>query len=190
MKHLQATFFLALSMATANAAAITYHVDRIIQSSTITGVIETNGDTGSDFDIAVDILSWSLALTVNDATTGDLVFTDTIDSTSGGTMLVGGNAVSADATRLMYDFTIEAGNFLLFRNSSLNFWCLETRNCSTGPDLSEQIGHIVSGNDQIFAFEDRTGQVVTFAAVIPVPAAIWLFGSGLLGLLGLARLRR
>ena len=29
-----------------------------------------------------------------------------------------------------------------------------------------------------------------FQAVVPVPAAIWLFGSGLLGLLGLARRKR
>ena len=44
------------------------------------------------------------------------------------------------------------------------------------------------GNQQIF---DQTNQINSWAVhagnVVPVPAAVWLFGSGLLGLLGLAR---
>jgi len=39
--------------------------------------------------------------------------------------------------------------------------------------------------DRMFAFAVRSGQVAT----VPVPAAGWLFGSGLLGLIGVARRR-
>lgn len=36
----------------------------------------------------------------------------------------------------------------------------------------------------------REGTITTPATVVPVPAAVWLFGSGLLGLVGVARRRR
>ena len=35
--------------------------------------------------------------------------------------------------------------------------------------------------------EERTWATFTPAAAVPVPAAVWLFGSGLLGLIGIAR---
>lgn len=41
-----------------------------------------------------------------------------------------------------------------------------------------------------YAWAVRSGDVGTTAPVVPVPAAVWLFGSGLLGLLGLSRKRR
>ncbi len=41
------------------------------------------------------------------------------------------------------------------------------------------IQHPGSGNDALWS--------ITQASVVPVPAAVWLFGSGLLGLIGLAR---
>jgi len=41
-------------------------------------------------------------------------------------------------------------------------------------------------SDAIFAWAVRSGDV----GAVPVPAAVWLFGSGLMGLLGLARRKR
>ena len=43
------------------------------------------------------------------------------------------------------------------------------------------------GSNLIAGFVDTFGEAT---AVIPVPAAVWLFGSGLLGLVGVARRRR
>ena len=37
---------------------------------------------------------------------------------------------------------------------------------------------------------DFTSITASNASVIPVPAAVWLFGSGLLGLVGVARRRK
>ncbi|WP_424206600.1 CHRD domain-containing protein [Sulfuricaulis sp.] len=34
------------------------------------------------------------------------------------------------------------------------------------------------------------GEIRGFLAPVPIPAAAWLFGSGLLGLMGIARQRR
>ena len=41
----------------------------------------------------------------------------------------------------------------------------------------------ISGNQQL-------SHALLYAQVVPVPAAVWLFGSGLLGLVGVARRRR
>lgn len=41
-----------------------------------------------------------------------------------------------------------------------------------------------------FYFDDATLNAVEDHAVVPVPAAAWLFGSGLLGLVGVARRKR
>jgi len=48
---------------------------------------------------------------------------------------------------------------------------------------------IIAGNSYNISFGDVTGQVlgVDLAPVVPVPAAVWLFGSGLIGLVGIAR---
>ena len=43
-----------------------------------------------------------------------------------------------------------------------------------------------AGNTQFLAL----GKLTTSMAVVPVPAAVWLFGSGLLGLIGIARRKR
>jgi len=58
------------------------------------------------------------------------------------------------------------------------------------PELSAVDGGFIyieqadaSGNTQFLAL----GQLTATTAVVPVPAAVWLFGSGLLGLIGIAR---
>ena len=49
---------------------------------------------------------------------------------------------------------------------------------------------IVEGNWYSISFGDVTGQIQGVdLAPVPVPAAVWLFGSGLLGLAGVARRR-
>jgi hypothetical protein len=52
-------------------------------------------------------------------------------------------------------------------------------------DRGSQGINLVGNN--LFAWAVRSGDV---PAVVPVPAAVWLFGSGLMGLLGLARRKR
>ena len=37
---------------------------------------------------------------------------------------------------------------------------------------------------------DAVGAISSAAPVIPIPAAVWLFGSGLLGLIGIARRKK
>ena len=51
---------------------------------------------------------------------------------------------------------------------------------------TSQIEFRAAGNTLDDNFYIRTAD----AAVIPVPAAVWLFGSGLLGLIGIARRKK
>ena len=57
-----------------------------------------------------------------------------------------------------------------------------------GDNLSFGFGATATGNNGSGVFYDN----LSFAQVapVPVPAAVWLFGSGLLGLLGVARRRK
>jgi hypothetical protein len=59
-----------------------------------------------------------------------------------------------------------------------------------GMDGGGQNGHNKTLNYYAWAVHSGTVGAAVGAAVVPVPAAVWLFGSGLLGLVGLGRRRR
>ena len=188
MKRFLATVFLAMIAATANGAII-YNVDRVIGDGTVTGTITTDGTMGVLG--AGNILDWSITLTAPNINSG---VPDTITSAFGDTFLRG-SPVTAEGLHLWYDFGVDSGlsgDYFYLAGNSNNFWCLETSVC-IGDDLTlvEQMGRN-DGGGSVAQFVQYTAQdKIAFATtVIPVPAAVWLFGSGLLGLFGLARIRR
>jgi len=86
---------------------------------------------------------------------------------------------------------ISAGSPGLFTNVQSHFYWSGT---GFDPNLGDawlfHFGNGVQGTNpkffNVFAWAVRPGDV----SVVPVPAALWLFGSGLLGLLGLVRRKR
>ncbi len=65
-------------------------------------------------------------------------------------------------------------------------WCPQRPNPDNAWGLYFVDGSLTTGNEYLndnFAWAVHNGDV----AAIPVPAAVWLFGSGLLGLIGVAR---
>jgi len=52
---------------------------------------------------------------------------------------------------------------------------------------SAQNGFADASNTLTMQFVDDTGLVAASVSAVPVPAAVWLFGSGLIGLVGIAR---
>ena len=198
MRCFLAATILTLSAATANAAAITYDVNRAIGAGSVTGFITTDGTLGDLF--AGNISDWSLTLTAPDPNNAGSVISDTISKSGSDSIFIvaplGNTPVTATTTQLLYDFTpSEDTTYMLFfgtTSPNLN-WCLETINCnSDGAGSMEYISYIdTSGNKVLLSSVNHTGEI-TFAntAAIPVPAAVWLFGSGLIGLAGFTRRKK
>jgi hypothetical protein len=198
MKCLLATVFLTLCAATANASII-YDINRTIGEGTVTGSIQTDGTLGVLREGNIE--NWSITLFAPNLNAGNPY---TFDITSGDTFLrpkgsTSTTPVSATSTELLYDFST-SGYFMLMSNTvsvsgttTAYFWCLETSGCSGGPDLSEHIGHTIIGGsvaDQWVQYTDTDTVVFATVTAVPVPAAAWLFASGLLGLVGFARRKR
>lgn len=73
-------------------------------------------------------------------------------------------------------FTVEfSGGSLEFSGGTIDYSLLRNFQSSTIMNLATPDGIVVMDTD------------VLFASVVPVPAAVWLFGSGLIGLVGVAR---
>lgn len=119
----------------------------------------------------------------------DLSFTLTSDTSGSGTLSVdGGAALSASFTNLSIVYTFGG---LADWNADLTY---------TGGSLVGGLsgGHVEGGFNGITGMfttmQSLLGQtfsatngIAKVGAVVPVPAAVWLFGSGLLGLAGIAR---
>ncbi|MDX2486567.1 MAG: VPLPA-CTERM sorting domain-containing protein [Gammaproteobacteria bacterium] len=177
-----ACLLILLTSTTANAATV-YNVDRTIGNGTVTGFIETDGTIG--VLASANITDWVLTLTAPNLIGGS---PDIIDFATNSASVVVGSALSASSTALTFDFTI-AGvqNALFLIGSSGNFYCIQAVDRYCDPTGSgEYIGRDATTNRWTeFASQN---QIIDIAvAAVPVPAAVWLFGSGLLGLVGIAR---
>jgi hypothetical protein len=184
---------LTWSVSTITNASIIYNVDRIIGDGAVTGFIETDGTLGVLG--SGNITDWTFTLTAPNLDGGS---PDVIDLASlNGETGIAGSAFTATSTQLLFDFSLSGGHYAFFLGSdaSSNFWCLETAggNC-TGNGIGEHMGWPAGevGSSQAAAQSVvYTGSVVIAEVQsVPVPAAVWLFGSGLLGLVGMARCKK
>lgn len=177
-KALFAALLLVFGTVAAEAAPITYNVNRAIGAGGVTGVVTTDGTIGT---LATgNILSWSLALAGNGASAS-------ISSTDANAFfLVRGSSLRATASQLLFDFGGPAGDlFVLQRDpfSGRTYWCEATSSgdCFQGSTVTPQF--IFDGTAITVA---RTGEQVI--AAVPTPAALALLGTALLGLGALRRL--
>ena len=175
---LSSLVLLGLSISAANAS-IVYNVDRTVGDGSVRGFIETDGTIGILNNN--NITDWELTLTV-------LGLSDTIELGPKSRHSLAGNATAATATQLWFDFDVKnSTNYLFFEGTNpANFWCLQTQNCVGPPSASETIS--VSNSRSQAA---RSGRIA-FAQIsaVPVPAAVWLFGTALIGLVGFSKRRK
>ena len=104
----------------------------------------------------------------------DFVFDPLVPNTSLWTFSFGGSS---------YSFTMSTISIISQTSSSISL---------EGTGIASITGFEDTGGDFALTL-NQSGQAFSFsssASVVPVPAAVWLFGSGLLGLVGIARRKR
>ena len=172
-------------VSTTSTASIVYGVDRTIGAGTITGTIETNGNLG--VLVNSDILNVDLTVSAPNlpGSPESLIWFTGIS----------GNAVTATDTQLLFDFSASGDNYFATQGpggtgTSSVFWHLETAGFSA-VGFGEHITYVdLVGNEvTIQSVTPTPSGSVVFAevATVPVPAAAWLFASGLLALAGVTR---
>lgn len=106
------------------------------------------------------------------------------------------NAIGAGSDE---DSAIEAADLAasLYKHEYSNWQVIESFNCWDSDMCSSSVNDggvmsvtfdVVAGTRYHFGF-DATASGYTQVSAVPVPAAAWLFGSGLVGLIGMARRR-
>jgi len=178
-RNLIAISILALLPALAHADSFTYNVNDSFANFNVTGIIMTDKDSGT--------------LATNDISMYDIFLSDgsrTLTLTQINSQdLVVGNALTATSAGLFFNFN--SGGLLAFETpfigSGTNYLCYQGRgggcddfnNAHESIDLGRdgQTGQQLSGNRQI----------ASSTAVTPEPESLVLFGTGILGLAGVAR---
>lgn len=195
-----ALFSLATSLA--HAAAV-QPLEGRLETSPGSGIFQAYYDPNLNVTWAADangnsILNWSTqqawaaGLTIGGVSGWRLPSADVngdgtvIDCTNGGIAGCADNELGF----LYWEEGITALSPAPFSNVGGTYWSATT---DTGSAIKAWAFHIDSGAQNTnfksgggFAWAVRSGDV----SAVPVPAAVWLFGSGLIGLLGVARRQR
>ncbi len=113
----------------------------------------------------------------------------TVTNVNGGALGPGNGYQSAPNEKLLlgtFSFTQVASNN--DGNPDLNFW-MDSGDFGIRIDEAGHSGLPAMGYDPLIynEFSEGYSQIIPEAAAVPVPAAVWLLGSGLIGLAGLRR---
>lgn len=166
---------LTLSTFAAQAAPITYVINRTIGPGSTVGTITTDGTVGTLS--TGNIVSWSLSIIDGDGTGAFLLNAATSQ------VLVQGSLLSATTSGLNFNFAGSNG-LILFQaptiGSGQNWWCMEgsSSNCS-GSGTGETVNRLGTATYLAIATAQAIG--VT-ANAVPEPASLALFGVAVAGL--------
>ncbi len=125
----------------------------------------------------------------NNATTDSGYAPTTTDGSDGGWRNVAGNPVSEMGHMYYVNLANQSGSGL---NNKGDFTNLQPYYYWSGTKLSSSFGwfFITADGRQEFSYSSRYNEFYAWAvrpgdvSAVPIPAAVWLFGSGLIGLIG------
>lgn len=175
-----ACLVLLLASIEANAA-IVYEINRTIENGTVTGFVETDATLGVLG--STNITDWALSLNAP-----NLIDGPTVEITAAtGFLQFKGTALSASATALTFDFSLPGNsNSIIFWSSGfVHAWGISE--CFSGTNLECILRDDTIANTEAVSIARTSAMDIGAASVVPVPAAVWFLGSGLLGLAGIAR---
>ena len=169
---------LVLAMCSLSAqASIVYTIDRTIGVGTVEGTITTDGTIG--VLSLVNILSYNVVVTHPNLSAGSPV---TLDSGTNNLTQIGGSALTATATDLLFNYGSGLYEYFYLYDGS-TFWCnvAATNGCGNS-NLSgaESVGFL-SSTSQGFEQVHR-GNVVIASTNVPEPASLALLSIAFVGL--------
>jgi len=174
----------------ASSWAITYDINRATATGggTVVGTIETDGMIG--VLSTGNIIDWDLV--IDDALGSPFNLLGPLSGNNSARDIIG-MSFSATATQLLWDPTINLAK-VLFQAPSIGsgqtFWCLQgaDNNAPCGAVVPVEAiripnaGFIASTDFQAATVLQVIGTVAAGAPIIPEPSTIFLFGTGLAGL--------
>lgn len=203
-----------LSFTSMSSYAMTYNINASLAGGAAIGTITTDGTIGQLNN--ANITEWNISVDVN----GDGISQTTSSSDDGQSAFLylpaGYSPLSATANSLIFDFDqdyplyggggvpgIELRTYGVadYESGGFAFW--GARSISTGGNsfyqgIKLRETQAVWNNDtwshdttSYNSFTAYTGALeIASISAVPVPAAVWLFGSGLIGLAGVARRKK
>ena len=213
-------FFIFHIFAPAHAALISGWGGQVVYDTDldITWLADANAGAGSAFESSAgsglmtwaNAKAWASTLVVGGFTNWRLPVSPAVDPTcadqSGVQGSAGYNCTGGEFGHLYYDelgatvsglwTTADPDKLALFSNVQGNFYWTGSTGLLTSPEVTWKF----SMNNGTKSFTITNDSFVNYAwavhdgniagVVVPIPAAVWLFGSGLLGLIGISRRKK
>ena len=181
-----ALLLVALAAPKVSRADQTYNVNFNAGSDTITGTIVTNGSTGTAGAIQIDSFSFGVTRSISSPTGGGGSDKEG-EIGSIGDIVVTGDAMTATAAGLFFNFDATDPSTLAFLDADNNFiWCLFTDEGCDPPGSGSAV--TLDGTTLTVTGLDGN-QMIASVATAPEPGTSGLMLIGFVGLMFVARKR-